>query len=86
MKKFERTTRVTTEKGGPGGRGNGRPPKFILHKGRMVKGLSYQKATQRFYATYSCVATGKRIYFGYEIDQAVKAFRRWIRKQKELVA
>lgn len=84
MNKRERTRNVVTRKGGPGGRGAGRPPMFVVHKGVLVQGLSYQRATDRFYATYPCVVTGNRRYFGYEIDQAVKEFRRWIRTQKKL--
>ena len=86
MNKFERTRQVQTQKGGPGGRGRGRPPKFVVHNGKAVLGLSYHRKSQRFYATSPCVATGTRIYFGYEIDKAVRAYRRWKRKQRELEA
>ena len=82
MNKLKRTKHVVTKKGGPGGRGQGRPPKFVIYNGRMVQGLSYQTKTQRFYATYSQARTGNRVYFGYEIQQAVREFRQWKRGQK----
>jgi len=56
----------------------GRPPKFVLDpNGRPIVGLSYNKATNNYYATYS----KPRVWFGSDIGQALFNFRRYEKQQ-----
>jgi hypothetical protein len=60
-------------------RGPGRPPQYVEYNGRTVVGLSL-KSDGRYYSTHNDPLTGKRVYFGYDLADAVKAFRAWKRR------
>ena len=71
----------------PRHRGRGRPPNYVKDsKGNDVVGLSplpvRNKAKDivryRYYATYS----KPRVYFGYDCEEAIAAFRRWQSNQR----
>ena len=57
----------------------GRPPIYVRLNNQTVKGLSL-KSDGRYYSTHNHPKTRLRIYFGYELDGAVRAFRSWQRK------
>ncbi len=69
-------------------RGPGRPPKYVTFDGKTVVGLSFKNPEQRRSEgnTYSgryyapSPITGKRVYFGSGLAQAVKRFRSWRRE------
>lgn len=72
----------------PRRRGRGRPPNYVKDaKGHEVVGLSplpvRNKAKEivryRYYATYS----KPRVYFGYDCEEAIPAFRRWQSANKD---
>ncbi|HRT50957.1 MAG TPA: hypothetical protein P5279_10715, partial [Anaerohalosphaeraceae bacterium] len=55
-------------------RKRGRPPKFVLDTdGRPIVGLSYNKATGSYYATYS----DPRVWFGSDLAEALFKFQRY---------
>ena len=55
-------------------KGKGRPPKFVLdERGREVIGLSYNKANNTYYATFS----DPRVYFSTCLGTALEEFRKW---------
>ena len=72
--------------------GPGRPPKYVVYKKKVVEGLSYKPGTRmnldgtttitdgRFYSSHND-RRGRRVYFGKDLDVAVKEFRKWNRKQ-----
>ncbi|HON67061.1 MAG TPA: hypothetical protein PLS23_11250 [Phycisphaerae bacterium] len=56
----------------------GRPPKFVNGRdGRPIPGLSRNKSTGTYYATYA----EPRVYFGTDFDSALVKFRRWEMRQ-----
>jgi len=73
-------------------RGPGRPPQYVSYKGHPIIGLSGPKppltapeggwADGRYYSTKNDPRTGKRVYFGSDLEFAVTAFRRWDRAVK----
>lgn len=73
---------VAAEKRGPG-----RPPRYVQYEGKTIKGLSGPKppltsssgswADGRYYSTHNDPRTENRVYFGTDLDEAVRAFRRW---------
>jgi len=57
----------------------GRPANYVNDQdGKPIVGLSYHKATDRYYASHS----HPRVYFGSDYHQAVFRFRRWEAQQK----
>ena len=59
-------------------RKRGRPPKFVEDpNGRPIVGLSYNKTTGSYYATYS----KPRVWFGSDFGQALFNFRRYHNQQ-----
>lgn len=57
----------------------GRPPEYVEYDGETVKGLSL-KTDGRYYSTHNHPKTGKREYFGTELDYAVRLFKSWRRR------
>jgi len=59
----------------------GRPPLYVQLDGRIVEGLSGPKSPVsvdgRYYSTHNDPVTGKRIYFGCDLDEAVELFEEW---------
>ncbi len=56
----------------------GRPPQYVKHNGKFVRGLSL-KSDGRFYTTHNDPVSGLRVYFGRELENAIRLFRRWRR-------
>lgn len=59
----------------------GRPPQYVRFEGCPIKGLSGPKSPLdvdgRYYSTHNDPATGKREYFGRDLEEAVKLFLSW---------
>jgi len=62
-------------------KGRGRPPQYVEHNGHTIAGLSC-KSDGRYYSTHNDPDTGKRVYFGYELAEAVRWFRAWKQRQE----
>ena len=62
----------------------GRPPQYVQFEGRTIEGLSGPKSPLdvdgRYYSSHNDPATGKREYFGRDLEEAVKLFRSWKRR------
>lgn len=63
---------------------SGRPPMYVEYGGRTITGLSGPKAPistdGRYYSTHNDPTTGRREYFGRELEEAVRLFRAWRRR------
>lgn len=68
-------------------RGPGRPPQYVKFNGRIIVGLSGPKSPVgedgRYYTTHNCPLTGNRVYFGRDLEEAVRQFRAWQRQVKK---
>jgi len=61
-------------------RRRGRPPKFVLDpNGRPIVGLSCNKNTRCYYATYS----NPRVWFARDLTESLFKFRQWENQQKQ---
>ncbi len=63
---------------------SGRPPQYVQFEGRVVQGLSGPKSPLetdgRYYSTHNDPDTGKREYFGRDLEEALRLFRAWKRR------
>lgn len=73
------------------GKKSGRPPQYVQFDGCTIEGLSGPKPPLevadsdrypdgRYYSTHNCPITGRRMYFGRNLEEAVKLFRAWKRR------
>lgn len=62
-------------------KGPGRPPQYVEFEGHIIVGLSGPKSPVdvdgRYYSTHGDPKTGKREYFGRDLEEAVRRFRYW---------
>lgn len=68
---------------------SGRPAQYVVFEGRTIVGLSGPKPPidveegsdrypdGRYYSTHNDPKTGRREYFGRDLEEAVKLFRAW---------
>lgn len=80
---------MTTQRG----KKSGRPPQYVQFEGRTIVGLSGPKPPieveagsdrypdGRYYSTHNCPITGRREYFGRDLEEAVRLFREWKRQK-----
>jgi hypothetical protein len=63
-------------------KGRGRPPKYVTSdKGKEIVGLSYHKAVNQYYLTFS----SPRIYLGYDKNKAIETFYQQKENEKLLL-
>jgi hypothetical protein len=62
-------------------RRGGRPPEYVSYHTKIVEGLS-KKSDGRYYCTHNDPRTGKRVYFGTKLSDAVAAYKKWLREIK----
>lgn len=77
------------------GKKSGRPPQYVTFEGLLIEGLSGPKPPLevdadsdsypdgRYYSTHNDPATGRREYFGRDLEEAVILFRAWRRRIAE---
>ncbi len=67
---------------------SGRPPQYVQFRGQTIVGLSGPKSPidvdGRYYSTHNDSITGKREYFGRDLEEAIRLFRVWRSEQVQV--